>query len=88
MTSGHLGEWIAAKVFDIELGASAVAAGIDGRFRSGWLQDPTVKIKRHLKIEGMLDTTESIALDCYLVLSGPVVSRGVVGGTTGGRPGR
>jgi hypothetical protein len=33
MTSGHLGEWIAAHVFDIELEASAVAASIDGRFR-------------------------------------------------------
>jgi hypothetical protein len=29
MTSGHLGERIAARVFDIELEASAVAAGID-----------------------------------------------------------
>jgi hypothetical protein len=35
MTSGHLGEWIAAQVFDIALEASAVAVGIDGRFRSG-----------------------------------------------------
>lgn len=26
MTSGHLGEWIAAQVFDIELEVSAVAA--------------------------------------------------------------
>jgi hypothetical protein len=42
MTSGHLGEWIAAQVFDIELEASAVAAGIDGRFRSGPLQGRTV----------------------------------------------
>jgi hypothetical protein len=35
MTSGHLGEWIAAQIFGIELEESAVAAGIDGRFRSG-----------------------------------------------------
>jgi hypothetical protein len=34
MTSGHLGEWIATRVFDVELEASAVAAGIDGCFRS------------------------------------------------------
>jgi hypothetical protein len=45
MTSGHLGEWIAAHVFDIELEPSAVAAGIDGRFRSGPLQGRTVNIK-------------------------------------------
>jgi hypothetical protein len=30
MTSGHLGEWIAAQVFDLELEPSAVTAGIDG----------------------------------------------------------
>ena len=35
MTSGHLGEWIASRVFDIELEPSAAAAAIDGRFRSG-----------------------------------------------------
>jgi hypothetical protein len=45
MTSGHLGEWIAAQVFDIELEPSAAAAGIDGRFRSGALHGRTVNIK-------------------------------------------
>jgi len=80
MTSGHRGEWIAARVFDIELEDSAVAAGIAGRFRSGPLQGKTVNIKWYLKREGLLDTTESTALDYYLVLSGPpsvaVSSRG------------
>ena len=71
MTSGHLGEWIAAKVFDIRLEGSAVAAGIDGRFRSGPLQGRTVNVKWYLKREGILDTTESPAPDYYLVLSGP-----------------
>jgi hypothetical protein len=71
MTSGHLGEWIAEQVFDIALETSAVAAGIDGRFRSGPLQDRTVNIKWYLKREGLLDTTESTALDYYLVLTGP-----------------
>jgi hypothetical protein len=80
MTSGHLGEWIAAQVFDVELEASAVAAGIDGRFHSGPLQGQTVNIKWYLKREGLLDMTESTALDYYLVLTGPrspaVSSRG------------
>ena len=71
MTSGHLGEWIAAQVFDIELEASAVAAGIDGRFRSGPMQGRAVNIKSYLKREGMLNITESNALDYYLVLTGP-----------------
>lgn len=71
MASGHLGEWIAAHVFDIELEPSAVAAGIDGRFRSGPLRDRTVNVKWYLKREGLLDMTESTDLDYYLVLTGP-----------------
>jgi hypothetical protein len=71
MTSGHLGEWIAAQVFDIELEASAVAAGIDGHFRSGPLRGRTVNVKWYLKREGLLDTSETAALDYYLVLTGP-----------------
>jgi hypothetical protein len=70
MTSGHIGEWIAAQVFGIELEASAVAAGIDGRFHSGPLQGRTVNIKWYLKREGLPDTTEPAALDYYLVLTG------------------
>src|SRR5262249_24369301 len=35
MTSGHLGEWIAAQVFDIALEEAANAPAINARFRSG-----------------------------------------------------
>ena len=35
MTAGHAGEWIASRIFDIQLEPSAVAKAIDGRFRSG-----------------------------------------------------
>jgi hypothetical protein len=80
MVSGHLGEWLASQIFDIELEESAVARGFDGRFRSGTLQGRTVNIKWYLKREDLLDTTESAALDYYLVLAGPasaaVSSRG------------
>jgi hypothetical protein len=82
MTSGHLGEWIAAQVFDIELEASAVAAGIDGRFRSGPLRGLTVNVKWYLKREGMLDTTDSTVLDYYLVLCGPPSAAASSRGTT------
>ena len=82
MTSGHLGEWVAAQIFDIELEASAVTAGIDGRFRSGPLQGRTVNIKWYLKREGLLDMTESTALDYYLVLSGPPSAAASSRGTT------
>jgi hypothetical protein len=59
MTSGHLGERIAAQIFDIELHASAVNAAFDGHFRSGPLQGRTVDVKWYLKREGLLDTSAS-----------------------------
>jgi hypothetical protein len=72
MTAGHLGEWLAAQIFDVELETSAVATAIDGRFRSGPLRGRTVNVKWYLKQEGLLDTTDHEALDFYLVLTGPV----------------
>jgi hypothetical protein len=71
MTAGHLGEWIAARVFQVDLKRSAVAAAIDGRFMSGPLRGRTVNVKWYLKREGTLDVTESAALDYYLVFTGP-----------------
>ena len=78
MTSGHAGEWIAAKVFNIELEASASAAAIDGRFCDGPLAGRTVNVKWYLKREGLLDMTPSPALDYYLVLAGPNAASGDV----------
>jgi hypothetical protein len=71
MTSGHLGEWIAAQIFDIALEHSATTPAIDGRFRTGPLRGQTVNVKWYLKHEGVLDMTQSDALDYYLVLTGP-----------------
>jgi hypothetical protein len=71
MTAGHLGEWIAAYTFDIQLEDSAVATAIDGVFRSGQLAGRTVNVKWYLKREGLLDMTTSDLLDYYLVLTGP-----------------
>jgi hypothetical protein len=71
MTSGHLGEYIAAKIFDIELESSAVAPAIDGRFRTGPLAGKTVNVKWYLRREGLLDMSLSDALDYHLVLAGP-----------------
>jgi hypothetical protein len=71
MASGHLGEWIAARVFDIALENAATAPAFDGRFRSGPLAGRTVNVKWYPKQEGMLAMTESVALDFYLVLTGP-----------------
>jgi hypothetical protein len=71
MVSGHLGEWIAARVFGIELENSAVTAAIDGRFTSGPVSSRTVHVKWYLKQEGLLDVSQSEALDYYLVMTGP-----------------
>ena len=71
MTAGHLGEWIAARVFGIALEKSATATAIDGRFTSGPLNGRTVNVKWYLKREGLLDLTERTAPDHYLVLAGP-----------------
>jgi hypothetical protein len=71
MVSGHLGEWVAARVFDIALEDAANRAAFDGRFRSGPLMGQTVNVKWYPKREGMLDMTDSVSPDYYLVLTGP-----------------
>ena len=80
VVAGHLGEWIAAQVFDIALERSAVAKGIDGRFASGPLAGRTVNVKWYAKREGNLDLADDSDADFYLVMTGPraapVSSRG------------
>jgi len=80
VVAGHLGEWIAAQIFDITLESSAVAKGIDGRFTSGVLEGRTVNVKWYAKREGNVDLTDDSDADFYLVMTGPraapVSSRG------------
>jgi hypothetical protein len=71
VVAGHLGEWMAAQLFDIELERSAVAKAIDGKFTTGQLMNRTVNVKWYGKREGLLDMTTSPALDYYLVFTGP-----------------
>ena len=71
MTSGHLGEFIASSIFQIELEQSATSPAVDGRFLAGLLAGNTVNVKWYLKREGMLDVSISDALDYYLVFTGP-----------------
>ncbi len=42
---GHVGEWIAAQVFDIELHPSAAVEASDGVFRAGSLAGRSVNVK-------------------------------------------
>ena len=79
-TVGDIGEWIAAKVFDIELAAAANNTAFDGHFTTGSLAGRTVNVKTYLQQYGSLSTTEHPALDCYLVFIGP---KGPLGSSRG-----
>lgn len=67
---GHIGEWIAARVFDIELEEAANKAGYDGHFTTGDLHGGTVNIKAYGKAEALLDINPNAPLDYYLVFTG------------------
>lgn len=71
VVAGHLGEWIAAQVFDIELEQSATAKAIDCHFSAGPLAGRTVNAKLYSKREGILDIVDDPTVDYYLVLTGP-----------------
>lgn len=67
---GHIGEWIAARVFDIELEEAANKAGYDGRFATGELLGKSFNIKAYGKAEGSLDINTSALPDYFLVFTG------------------
>ncbi len=79
---GHFGEFIAARVFDIELHPSGVTKGSDGRFMAGPLAGKSVEIKYYPKREGMLDVKTDGHPDFYLVLTGPRASEASSRGAT------
>lgn len=68
---GHIGEWIAARIFGIELHARATRKGSDGTFKSGPLVGREVNVKMYGYQEGLLDTKPVDAPEFYLVLTGP-----------------
>jgi hypothetical protein len=68
---GHIGEYIASKVFNVELHASASSKGSDGKFRSGSLREKSVNVKFYAKCEGLLDIRDDALPDYFLVFSGP-----------------
>ena len=70
---GHFGEFVAARIFDIELNKGAAKPGFDGRFRSGELTGKSVNIKFYTKHDRLLDMTEEgkPGPDYYLVMTGP-----------------
>lgn len=74
---GNISEYIAARIFDIELHPVANRKGSDGRFSRGELAGRTVNIKYYSENEYKLDLPEDQQdrtpefADYYLVLTGP-----------------
>lgn len=79
---GHIGEFIAAKIFNITLQTSASTKSIDGYFNSGPLVHKSVNIKWYLKNDGLMNLSPYSPPDFYLVMTGesvvPGPSRGKV----------
>ncbi len=76
VTTGHLGEYIAHKVFEIELMESASHKGSDGFFRSGPLAKRSVNIKFYPKNDGLVSISPNSLPDLFLVLAGPRTAAG------------
>jgi hypothetical protein len=79
---GHVGEYIAAHIFDIALEQSARKRARDGRFMAGALAGHSVNVKWYGKQEGVLDLLARGAPDYYLALTGPVGSAASSRGAT------
>ncbi len=67
---GHIGEWLAARIFNIILQDSASHQAIDGYFQTGALAGKSVNIKWYGAFQGVLDITTVVRPDYYLVLTG------------------
>ncbi len=68
---GHLGEYIAARIFGIALEQSAANKGFDGQFTDGPLLGRTVNVKWYARWECLLDINPLDLPDYFLVLAGP-----------------
>jgi hypothetical protein len=79
--TGDIGEWIASKIFDIELAAAANNTAFDGHFTTGDLVGRTVNVKTYLRQYSTLDVTEHSSLDYYLIFTGPKSNLGSSRGT-------
>lgn len=76
--SGHIGEYVAAAIFGIELNSGANVKAIDGHFHDGPLAGRSVNIKYGTRRDGMLNLVHSSDPvhhpDYYLVLTGPLAT--------------
>jgi len=79
---GHIGEFIASKIFDLKLHEDATKRGSDAIFKSGSLAGKNVNIKWYAKRENTLDINPAHPAEYYMVLSGPKSSMGHSRGST------
>lgn len=69
---GHIAEWIASKVFPIELNGNSNQPEYDGVFNSGSLKGKFVDIKYHAVNNHLLNINSKLTNDVYLlVFTGP-----------------
>ena len=73
--TGHIGEYIAAEIFDIALSDSASEKSLDGYFQSGVLDGKSVNIKYYTVSGRILDLTPDSLPDYYLVMMGSSISK-------------
>lgn len=80
---GHFGEFVAARIFDVELHSDAAHPGSDGKLQRGPLKGKSVNIKYTTKHDGLLNMSKDgkTEPDCYLVMTGPKEDAGPSQGT-------
>jgi hypothetical protein len=79
---GHVGEYVAAQIFNITLERSARKRARDGRFTAGALAGRTANVKWYGMQEGVLDLHARGEPDYYLALTGPAGSAASSRGAT------
>ena len=68
---GHIGDFVAAAIFDIRLLKDATHPGADGQFTRGPLAGRSVNVKKYSLDQGLLDMRPDALPDFFLVLTGP-----------------
>ena len=79
---GHIGDFVAAVIFDISLHESATHKGSDGYFTRGPLAGRSVNVKKYSVDEGILAIRPDALPDFFLVLTGPRIPPASSRGTT------
>ena len=79
---GHIGEFVAATIFEISLVETATHKGVDGHFTRGPLAGRSVNIKKYSLDQGLLAIRLDALPDFFLVLTGARMPAASSRGTT------